>query len=333
MAEHLGEVDTAREYRRLFGNGKAWTDEHLFNGEYYHQLVDLTDRTVLDQYFDPSGASSPARGLEVYWDEEHGEIKYQLGEGCGCDQVLAQWHANLYGLGDIFDPHQTKQALRSVFLCNFKQPMRYQVNPCRVYCLNDESGLLIATWPEGKVRPVIPMPYSQEAMNGFEYAAAVQMIQSGLVEEGMQVVEAIRDRYDGERRNPWNEFECGSNYARSMASYSLVNAFSGFRFDMVRSVIGFDPIAALDGDFRCFWSLDSGWGEIAIDSGRAELRVAYGELLLRALDLPGLKDETIQRVTLADEHLSFTRTGGEIRLARSVCIGKGESLVVLTRSD
>ena len=51
------------------------------------------------------------------------------------------------------------------------------------------------------------------------------MIMTGLVDEGMTCVEAIRQRYDGERRNPWNEFECGSNYARSMASYALLNAF------------------------------------------------------------------------------------------------------------
>ena len=30
------------------------------------------------------------------------EIMYQIGEGCGIDQVLAQWHSNLIGLGEIF---------------------------------------------------------------------------------------------------------------------------------------------------------------------------------------------------------------------------------------
>lgn len=36
------------------------------------------------------------------------------------------------------------------------------------------------------------------------------MIQIGMVEEGMAAIQAIRDRYDGEKRNPWNEIECGA---------------------------------------------------------------------------------------------------------------------------
>ena len=51
----------------------------------------------------------------------------------------------------------------------------------------------------------IPLPYSQETQNGYEWAACIQMIQAGLIEEGMTCAEAIRDRYDGEKRNPWNE--------------------------------------------------------------------------------------------------------------------------------
>lgn len=90
------------------------------------------------------------------------------------------------------------------------------------------------------------------------------MIQEGLVDQGLEIVQAVRDRYDGEKRNPWSEIECGSNYARSMASYALLNALSGFEFDMVRGMIGFDPVR-MDGDtFRCFWSLDSGWGVLRL---------------------------------------------------------------------
>ncbi len=59
-------------------------------------------------------------------------------------------------------------------------------------------------------------------MTGFEYQVASHMIQEGLVHEGLQIVRSVRERFDGERRNPWNEFECGSNYARAMASYALL---------------------------------------------------------------------------------------------------------------
>ena len=90
---------------------------------------------------------------------------------------------------------------------------------------------MICDWPEGKDRLIIPLTYATETMNGYEYAVAILMIQSGLIEEGVSVVKAIHDRYDGEKRNPLNEFECGSNDARSMASYVLLNAFSRFEFN------------------------------------------------------------------------------------------------------
>ncbi|WP_202865884.1 GH116 family glycosyl hydrolase [Paenibacillus contaminans] len=136
---------------------------------------------------------------------------------------------------------QTRKSLASIYRHNFKTSMRNIFNPWRLYSLNDEAGLMICTWPEGTVKPAVPLTYSTETMNGFEYQAAVHMIQKGKVAEGMEIVEAIRDRYDGERRSPWNEFECGSNYARSMASYSLLLTYSGFEYDMTVKRIFFNP--------------------------------------------------------------------------------------------
>jgi len=161
-------------------------------------------------------------------------------------------------------------------------------------------------------------------MTGFEYAGAIQMIQSGLVDEGMTCVEAIRERYDGEKRNPWNEFECGSNYARAMASYSLLNAFSGFEFDMVRGLIGFRPIRMTDGRFRCFWSLGTGWGEVILQPSGAELRVLYGTLDVQRLILP-VKAQTI---TLGNQTIPFTVEGDTLILAQPAHISAGEALRV-----
>jgi uncharacterized protein (DUF608 family) len=323
MAEHFGEADRAKEYSELFEKGKRWVDRNLFNGEYYHQLIDLRDRAILERFIreDPNVE-------DTYWDSEHGEIKYQIAEGCGIDQVLAQWHANICGLGEIFDKAQTRKALRSIFKYNFKKSMRDFFNPCRIFSLDDEAGAVICEWPQGRYKPAIPVPYAEETMNGFEYASAIHMIQEGLMDEGLQIVKAIRERYDGEKRNPWNEFECGSNYARSMASYALLLALSGFEFDLVKRHIGFNPPRLEDGKFRCFWSVGTGWGTFEVKLNSVMIRVQYGKLEVKTLRFPFLKGREVASVSIGEDVVEFENCDGEITLSRSVLIEKGEELVI-----
>lgn len=151
-------------------------------------------------------------------------MKYQYAEGCEIDQVIAQWHANLLGLGSVFQPAHLHQALEEIYRQNFKQ-MRSFNNPCRVYAADGEAGLVICSWEGGA--PAIPLPYAQETMCGFEYAAACLMLQEGMERQALEIVSAIRARYDGQKRNPWAEIECGGSYVRSLASYSLLLAYSG----------------------------------------------------------------------------------------------------------
>ena len=332
MAEHLGETRTSTEYLELFNQGKTWMDQHLFNGSYYHQLIDLNDPQVLEPFREGQKTLTGQDILDSYWSKEHQEIKYQMAEGCATDQLLAQWHADLYGLGDIFDSKQALKALRAIYTNNFKRSMDDYFNPCLIYCLNDEQGLVICDWPKAKTKPVIPVPYTQQTMNGMEYAAAAQMIQYGMIEEGISVVKAVRDRYDGEKRNPWNEFECGSNYARSLASYSLLNAFSGFSFDMTQAMIGFSPKGRAGQRFRCFWSLDSGWGEFHQTAGSSEIRILYGQIQVKTLSLSLPPQKKVMSICLGDKSLAFTQNHGTIRLKRAVYIRKGQRLVLRMRS-
>lgn len=272
--------------------------------------------------------------LDAYWNEEHQEIKYQIGEGSSIDQVLPQWHADLYGLGDLYDPAQVKSASAAIYKYNYIPEMGKVYNPCRIYCLNDEGGLVICAWPAPNglpaQKPLIPAPYSQETMNGFEYSAAIHMIMLGLVDEGMTCIEAVRKRYDGERRNPWNEFECGNNYARSMASYALLNAFAGFQFDMVNQSIGFNPVRPKDGHFRCFWSLDSGWGEFVLTPAGAEVRVWAGELELRQVNLPCLAGSTTAGIKVGDKIVPATVDGAGFVFDTAVRIAAGQSIQVVS---
>lgn len=307
IEEFLGHQDEATKYQAIAKKGKAWIETNLFNGNYYEQQVDLKDIDVLKQYMKDEEDQDI---LKDYWSEEHGEIKYQVGEGSVIDQVLAQWHANLCGLGEVYNQDQVKKVLETLYKHNFKDSMREHFNPCRIYSLYDEAGIVICEWPEGKYKPYIPVPYSEETMNGFEYQAAIHMIQEGMMEEGLEIVRSVRERYDGVKRNPWNEFECGSNYARSMASYGLLLTFSGFSYHMSQKMLGFNPIS--EGDFKSFWSIEGAWGTFQRQENSIKLTVLYGELDLAQLSLPFVK--AIEGVEHDKAELPYKWEGNSILL-------------------
>ncbi len=257
-------------------------------------------------------------------------MKYQVAEGCLLDQVLAQWHANLLGLGRIFDAGQTRRALESIVRYNYKPSVRDMVNPCRVFAVNDEGGVVICSFPPGRPRPVLPVPYAEEMMAGFEYQAACHMIQEGMVDEGLAIVAAVRARYDGAKRNPWNEIECGSNYARSMASYALLLACSGFTFDMVKGAIGFAPIAPAGGaaaGSRFFWSVQESWGVFEVEGGSARLSVLAGTLTLRSFALDRLRG-TRPRATTGDAEVAQVLRGDTLHFAQPVAVEPGRPLAI-----
>lgn len=106
--------------------------------------------------------------------------------------------------------------------------------------MGHESGLLLCSWPRGG-KPTLPFVYSDEVWTGIEYQVASHLIEEGLVNEGLAIVEAVRRRYDGRVRNPWNEYECGNYYARAMASYALIGSLSGFRYSAAERTLWFAP--------------------------------------------------------------------------------------------
>ncbi len=294
MAEYLGEDQSARDYRQLFEKGKRWTEEHLFNGAYYYQKIDLGNKRRME-HFDC---------VERYWNEETGEIKYQIGEGSEIDQLCGQWHANICGLGRVFDPEHTRIALGNMLRYNYKASMRDFTNSWRIFALNDEAGTIICDYPKGVYKPQIPICYCEEAMHGFEYQFAGLLMSEGLVEEGIRIVKAVRDRYQGYNRNPWNEIECGSNYARSMASFALLPILSGFEFDLPRGRIGFHPLVNRE-NFRSIWSLGTGWGNVVIRETKTVITVVRGALRLSSIRLPYLKNMSGLRIDGKETDFAF----------------------------
>jgi hypothetical protein len=187
--------------------------------------------------------------------------EYQMGEGCLVDQLVGQYQADVAGLGPLVDPERCRKTLQSIYRYNYKREMFEHANVERTFALNDEAALVISDYGRG-VRPDVPFPYFAEVMTGFEYTAASQMIFAGMVHEGIECITNIRRRYDGERRNPWDEAECGSHYARAMAAWSGVLALSGFRYDGPNQQIWALPRLPAPG-FRSVWATGTGWGSFA----------------------------------------------------------------------
>ena len=321
MAAYVGEAEDAARYRKLYEQGREYAAKALFNGEYFIQKVDLTDKSLLERF---TGQALFGEGvLAAYWNDEAGQIKYQIQSGCGIDQVLGQWMADMSGLGDILPDDEVLSALRSIYKYNYKPVLREHANPCRLYGLNDEAGTVICEWPKGVTKPVVPVPYSEETMHGFEYQAATHMISRGLEEEGLRMVRAVRERYDGRRRNPWNEMECGSNYARSMASYALMLVYSGLKYDMPAGKVGFEP---LKGRGRFFWALDGAWGEANVDEKGLSLTVIEGSLTVKALQMKG----DVAGVSLCGRAIGYKKADFGATLDETVTVNAGETLTAMT---
>jgi len=302
MADYLGDNDKKAEYTELFEKGYRWTKENLFNGSYFFHKVDLENKGYTEHF-----------GCPEYWNDEKQQLKYQIVDGCEIDQMLGQWHANVCGLGDIFDKEQRKTALQSMMQNNFKPSMREFANMWRVFAINDESGAVMCDYPEGSEKPVIPIPYCEECMTGFEYSFAGLLISEGFIEDGLKVIRAIRDRYDGKKRNPWNEIECGNNYARPMASFSLLPIFSGMTYDLPKKHIGFAPI--LPGKFKCFWSLGTGWGDFSRTDKQWKIDLSEGSLELETVSLD--ENAMVKSVKIDGKDTAFTQNGSLISFART----------------
>ena len=63
--------------------------------------------------------------------------------------------------------------------------------------------------------------------------------------------------------------------------------------------------------------------------GQESVRLLYGELRLRVLDLPVFAERALQRVTLDGEVLPLAQSGGEIRFADPVRVQRDQTLRVL----
>lgn len=294
MAHYLGEKKFAKTCDLLYKKGSKWTDENLFNGEYYEHKIRPWDseKPISPIYLVGAGAKDPKNP------------NYQIGNGCLVDQLVGQYMASICDLGYLVKEENVKTTLQSIMKYNYKNSLEGHFNNNRTYALGDEAGLIMASFPKGMLKSSEGLPVG-ELMTGFEYTAANGMIFEGMQEDGLKVIKDIRERYDGLKRNPFGEIEYGRHYARAMTAYGAVLALTGFHYSGVEKSMKFKQI---NGTY--FWANGTTYGTVEQKRNGNKVTVALkvvGEkpLALKTFELEGYGKHKFKRVTKISDKVEF----------------------------
>ncbi len=260
--------DDNKLYLELCGKGRDYFENQLYNGEYFVQRAMWENLKIP---FDISAEPEEVRELL----EKEGP-KYQYKNGCISDMLLGLWLAELAGLTDLIDEDKLTGALLSIYKYNYKPSLLGHVNTQRPgFASHRDGGLLLCSWPFDD-KPSLPFVYSDEVWTGIEYQVASHLISKGFLDQGLDIVRTCRARYDGSKRNPFNEYECGNWYARAMSSYSLLWAYTGVRYDAFEKTLYYSHKNS--SNYTVFLSADGGFGLVHVAGDEVTLEVLHGNI-------------------------------------------------------
>ncbi len=326
MATITGDPESAAKYNRIWTLGKENQNKQLWNdslGYYIEQTENLPNTRV-------------------------------MGQAVSIDMLLGQWWANQLDLGQIYPIDRTIAGLEKIFSTNrITDPGEGYYPSFRDFLGTGDTGWMMAVFPD-KV-PDNRIRYYNEVMSGFEYAAATAMLQYGMLDEGLAMIRAISERYDGRLRaegevhmansstvngtgSPFGEDECGKFYVRPLSSWSALLALQGFIYNGPEQTIGFNPVWKPD-NHASFFTTSAAWGlysQIQTDASQvSEIDVKFGTARIKEITL-GVPDQAIAKnisVKLGDreQNIEFSEQVGNtitIRLESTCEIDTESTLTV-----
>jgi non-lysosomal glucosylceramidase len=320
MATEMDDSSFARECLALAESGSKLLVERLYNGEYFIHHPDPT----------------------------HPESN-NTNDGCHSDQLMGQAWAHQVGLGRIVPKENAVSALKSLWKYNFtpdigpyRDMIKKTIKGGRWYAMHGEGGMIVCTFPKGgadrsvgKGNDAWATAYFNECWTGFEHQVAGHMIFEGMLTEGLAIEKMIEDRHHARLRNPWNEIECSSHYARGMASHGAYLAACGYEYHGPKGHLAFAPRLSPD-DFRAGFTTAEGWGTFSQSrtaaSTRGEIKLAHGMLRLKSLALTPQNPASKITASLAGKNIPASirmhDARAEIQFNTEVLIPTGESLTI-----
>jgi len=289
MAAIMGDASSASAYNKLWTTGVRNQNAQLWDSNlgYYKEKTENLPNTKV------------------------------MADAVSIDMLLGQWWANQLGLGQIYPEDRSREALLKILNSNkFTDTGSGYVAAFRDFLGTGDTG-----WQMFKHPAAIPdntILYYNEVMSGFEYSMAATLIQYGLVNEGISVIQAIASRYDGRFRStgevhmannstvfgcgsPFGEDECGDFYGRPLSSWSTLLALQGFMYDGPQQSITFKPVWQPE-NHKSFFSASEGWGlftQTQSKSGQTDvIAVKYGIVTVRQIQLIVSENNHVNQVSV-----------------------------------
>lgn len=244
--------------------------------------------------------------------EIEGKRMKVMTDATNIDMLLGQWWANQLNLGQLYPIDRTKQSLAKIYTNNkFTDTEGSGYRPAfRDFLGTGNTGWFMNSYP-GEI-PKNTILYHNEVMSGFEYAAASTMLQYGMLDEGLDMIKSISERYDGRFRgkgevhtsnnscvygtgSPFGEDECGDFYTRAMSSWSALLALQGFIYDGPKHIIGFKPTWQA-ANHASFFTASNAWGLFTQtqkeSTQTAQIAVKYGHTKIKTIVLAAPENKT-----------------------------------------
>jgi uncharacterized protein (DUF608 family) len=284
-------------------------------------------------------------------DATHPEAN-STGDGCHADMLFGQFYAHQLDLPRLVPADKSRSSLAALYKYNlapdvgiYRTFSEKTVKGGRWYAMPGEGGLLVCTWPHGgsdaatgKSGDAWAAMYFNECWTGFEHHVAAHMLSEGMVQEGMAIERLLHDRHHASRRNPYNEIECSSHYARAMSAYGAYIGACGYAHHGPTGFLGFDPKIS-PGDFRAAFTSATGWGvfrqERTQNSQTNSLESKHGTVTVGSLRLGVPAGATVNAMSaaaggqaLAIADAVRTPESLTLRFDRAARLGAGEKLDV-----
>ncbi len=299
MALIQNEPDLAARYHSLFVEGREYMDSEMWNGEYYAHLYPsgmVGANGIYNGYklFDEIDTNAKSY-IEEF---NSGKPTYFKSTACDANQLFGQNWAGQLGLGDILSPDNCQTAMESVYKYNFTPDIStvydFTKPKHRTLAAPGEAATVNGSWPKQAPYGFENTHDKSDIWTGLEYEAACNMINSGLLREALVIVKAIDNRYDGVKRNPWNEIEGSDHYSRSMHSWNILRSLNGSYYNGPKGILSFNPKLNAE-NYKALFTAAEGWGSYSQkeEDGAVNyiLDLKYGTLKLQQLTLPALLDD------------------------------------------